>query len=65
MSATSSGIVGTEIPRVFMEVLTNLLNKTCLYKVHRVGKVDMVPKRRSDRGLAQCFPTRLPRDIVE
>jgi len=37
MSATSSGIGGTEIPLVFMEVLTNLLNKTCLDKVRRVG----------------------------
>jgi hypothetical protein len=35
MSDISSGNVGTEIPRVFMEVLTNFLNKICLDKVRR------------------------------
>jgi hypothetical protein len=66
MSATSSGIVGKEIPCVFMEVLKYLLNKTCLDKVRRVRKSDsMAPKRLSDHGLAQCFSTRIPRENAE
>jgi hypothetical protein len=38
MSATSSGIIGTEIPYVFMDVVTDFLNNTCLDKFRRVGK---------------------------